>query len=116
MTYDPFRDREKQATLEALLADPRVSKSEKKRALTERYLGALMQIVGIRNSKGVLVGYREGFTKGKLEVLARDYAKKALKDLRPSAMTRALRQGLEENPALGRAFIAGWPKEEKDDA
>lgn len=80
----------------------------------EQYMGALTQIIGIRNSAGALTGYRNGYTKGKIETLAREYAKKAAKNPKPSAMVKVLRESLQSDPQLGKAFCEGWPRDKAE--
>jgi hypothetical protein len=90
---------------------PPPPKSEVIRALTLRYLGALSQVIGIRNKVGRLVGYREGFTKSKLEEMARKHAKQAYRE-GPSAFMRGFREDLQKDPQFAKAVVAGWPKEQ----
>lgn len=106
------------ALLEGLDADLNIETYGRKpceKLLYQRFLSAYMTIIAIRNKVGITVGYREGYTKSKLEQLARQQAKDAVRHGDPKRVVQMLREMLTKDPRLAKALVDGWPTATKEE-
>lgn len=106
------------ALLEGLDADLNIQELGRKaceKLLYRRFLGAYVTVIAIRNKAGVTVGYREGYTKSKLEQLARQQAKDAVRHGDPKRVVQMLREMFTKDPRLAKALVDGWPTATKEE-